>query len=101
LYFPSRLRQTTLSGWDRGAVWPPGDGNIKVQYTAGFTVIPDDIAQACQLLAAQLNAAAQFGARMMSENLGEYGYTILQHTDQYPDLTSVPILLAPYRDIVI
>lgn len=35
-------------------LWPEGDGNISVTYTAGYAAIPDAVSKACAFLAKQL-----------------------------------------------
>jgi hypothetical protein len=78
LVYPSGLRQGTLSGWDRGVVWPTGDGNIKVQYTAGYTTIPADLQEATNQIAKQMKAMDERGLILASENYIDYAYTLLQ-----------------------
>lgn len=86
----------------RGPVWPIGQGNLKVEYTAGYA--PKDIPT--PIVAAVLNVVAFMAANMpaggilQSENLGSYSYSRF-----FPPIGSIPLLgstvqmLAPYREI--
>lgn len=102
IYYPSGIRAGTLTGWDRGAIWPPGDGNIKVIYTAGYTAatMPGDLIEAVCMLAAQLKAAKDQGHPLQQESFIDYSYTLMQ-SSKAPFLSEVRSLLAPYREILV
>lgn len=99
IVYPSGQRRGTLSGFDRAAVWPIGDGNIKVTYTAGYSTIPGDLEAACNMLAAQIRSAREQGRPMQSENFIDYSYQLLTNT-KFAELSEVRSLLAPYREIL-
>ena len=56
-----------------GAVFPAAARNVRVEYTAGYSTVPDDLALACVKLAAAWYAHARAGADGFSrETLGDY-----------------------------
>lgn len=63
---------------DRG-VWPCGNGNIKVVYTAGYTDIPEDVQEAVWLLVAEIRKMAEknVSGPLAGETFGRYSYTLL------------------------
>jgi hypothetical protein len=66
-----KLAGTRLLGW------PTGRGNIKVEYTAGYSTIPDDLNYATASLVAWMVRNQTKGAPLQSENLGAYSYNIM------------------------
>jgi len=71
-----------------------GVRNVKVTYTAGYENVPDDVAQACALLAAAwFNKGRQGGDGLADETLGDYRATY----DAEPWPAAIYALLAPYR----
>lgn len=87
-----------LSGLGWASVWPAGDGNIKVSYTAGFTNIPPEITTAVNSLAATIRLFSPNGRPMASESYIDYSYTLLTSED-IAELSSPRQWLAPYREI--
>lgn len=90
----------TLAATYRAGVWPPGLGNVKVQYTAGYGYVPDDLRLAVLQFASLVRmTAAQGGLVLGSERLGEYAYSMLQYTGtQEPGgpVSGVRSFLEPY-----
>lgn len=98
-----------------GGVWPqshwyaagrlladpqPAQGNIKVAYTAGFSSVPADIAQAAALLVAFWRNIEPRGQALQSESLGAYSYSLASAGEGGAGLPKdVRRLLAPYREI--
>ena len=76
--------------------WARGSRNITVDYTAGFTTIPDDIEAACIEIATLLYSSGERDPAMKSEKLGDYAYTMADLTEQL-SMTSRSTLEA-YRD---
>lgn len=104
LAYPSGYRQQTLSGWDRGNIWPLGDGNIKVTYTAGYaaTAIPDDLRAAVHLLVAELQAVKGLGKMLQQESYIDYSYSVMQGAaGTLPEMAEMRMILASYRDVQI
>lgn len=62
----------------RQAVWPYGQGNIKVVYTGGYETVPADIVLAVCQLSAAIYRSRQYGGdfQATSEKLSEYSYTL-------------------------
>ena len=84
----------------RLAGWPVGFGNLKVQYTAGWTEddMPSDLVYACQSLCAVMIRTQPIGALLSSESLGSYSYSILGSSDN-PEMGDVRRILSRYREI--
>jgi hypothetical protein len=57
-----------------GVNLPRGSLNVRVQYTAGYNVIPEDLQDACGLLAASLYSNPASAGELKSETLGDYSY---------------------------
>jgi hypothetical protein len=75
-------------------VWSPGINNFRVQYTAGYATIPEDIQEACAIWVAQL-----FWDTKRDPGLGQAGFTgVTQFTPFSTMPPSVGLLLMPYRD---
>lgn len=95
----------TLWGGPRGAVWPRGQGNIKVEYTAGYNPIPDDLIRAGALLCALMvrtGPSATGSAALTSESLGGYSYSLsYPGTDDPPEITSARQILSRYREVTV
>lgn len=90
----------------RQSVWPVGEGNIKVTYTAGYATVPADITLAVYQLAATVYNNRFFGgAFIASERLGEYSQTLhsaLNGSGALADVVgSVAFSLRPYLDLTV
>lgn len=94
------LRNPDFEG---GGIWPRGIGNIKVTYTAGYATIPSDLATAATSLAVQLVQAAERGAPLSGETIGDYSYQLLNNPagagSAAPVLGAVASILARYREL--
>ncbi len=77
--FPSDLvRFRGRSGglaWSPGPTWPIGAGNIKIEYTYGFSVIPEDIKLAVETAHAIVRNTTRYGWPVTSESLTDYSYS--------------------------
>ncbi len=69
---------------------------VVIEYTAGFSTIPDDVAQACVEIAAAAYRARFMDANVESESIGDYSYTSAVRTAGEDLLDS---LLSEWRDI--
>lgn len=87
-----------LTGRARPA-WPRGLRNIKVVYTAGYSLIPDDIKLAVDQTAAWVSRNAPLGGfGLTGESLEDYSYNLASAAvGTLPELGSARQLLAPYR----
>jgi hypothetical protein len=100
-FFPRTQTTGSLVG-GIGPVWPRGDGNIKVVYTAGYTSIPADLTQATNQLAAYaFNNADWGGMQATGESLDRYSYTLAAEAlnGSWAALGTTRSLLAPYREL--
>ncbi len=78
--------------------WPRGYGNIKVQYSAGFSPVPADIVQCANALVAGMVRDGKAGGTIQSESLGAYSYSLLMGS-QDPEIGSVRSMLSRRRDM--
>jgi hypothetical protein len=90
----------------RRSVWPIGQGNIKVTYTAGYDPVPADVTGAVLQMAALMHRTRLYGGNFLpSERLGEYAYTLtsaLQGNGALADqVGSMQMLLRPYLELTI
>lgn len=96
-------RGNTLSA-ARAPFWPMGTGNLKVTYTAGFTIVPDDIQMAIWQMVSFVKAGAKYGGQLPgSESLGEYSYSLMSQalTSGTAQLMDVRKTLGYYRDLAV
>lgn len=92
----------TLLAGARGTPWLRGYGNIRVVYVAGYSQVPDPIAQATVQVASEMYLAASRGGHLpSSENLGDYSYSLGSDGEGRPSLTIVKGLLAPYKERIL
>ncbi|OAI46878.1 hypothetical protein AYO44_10505 [Planctomycetaceae bacterium SCGC AG-212-F19] len=76
-------------------VWPVGVNNFRVQYTAGYATVPEDVQEACAELVATWFAQRGRDLSLHSEDTaGTYRYTA-EANQQLP--RRVRALLRPYR----
>lgn len=78
-----------------GIMVPRGNQFARIQYSAGFNILPDDLQQACALLTATFFADPAAAGELESESLGDYSYR--KNTDEILP-KRVRRLLLPYRD---
>ncbi len=76
-------------------IWPVGINNFRVQYTAGYANIPDDVQEACAELVATYFQQRGRDLSLASEDIANaYRYTALNADKLPPRVVS---LLRPYR----
>ena len=93
----------TRWGGPMGPVWPAGQGNIKVQYYAGYTdaTMPVELIQAGAQWLAWALRTGQIGPNsgdVSSESVGSYSYNLA--TNPAPDVGSIRNLLSNFREVV-
>lgn len=77
-------------------VWPVGVNNFRVQYTAGYATIPEDVQEATAQLVASWFAGRGRDLTLASEHTsGSYAYAAQPAGGQLPE--RVRALLRPYR----
>ncbi len=84
--------------------WPGGQGNIKVQYSAGYSAaeLPADLTYAATMLVAYMVRVLPTGAPLQSEGLGSYNYSIATLSGgigTVPELGTIARTLSRYRDV--
>lgn len=96
-YYPEIMYAGRLSSY-RMPIWPRGDRNIRVAYTAGYhpSFIPPALSYAVAMLAAQMVRIQPSGTALASENLGNYSYQVLQSDE--PAMGDIRRVLASYRE---
>lgn len=83
-------------GWLLCGVWPVGVGNFRVQYTAGYSAVPDDVQEACAALTATWFQQRGRDLSLSAENVaGTYSYATAG-VERLPP--RVRALLHPYVD---
>lgn len=80
-------------------VWPPGINNFRVQYTAGYTTIPEAVQLACAQWVAELYYQTQRDPELLNASSAPAGGTATSYSYVPPDGPPVRVkhLLAPYR----
>lgn len=76
--------------------WPRGIANIKVQFTAGYAAVPQDLKLALCQFASQIRAARDKGMVTASETLGDYSYQLMSF-DKSTDLGDARSILRRYK----
>lgn len=84
-------------------VWPVGQKNIKVGYTAGYITIPQDLINAIHAITGEVWTMAGKGGKVQSETLGQYSYELavgesLKGTDA--EIATARETLSRYRSIL-
>jgi hypothetical protein len=79
-------------------VWPFGRMNIKVTYTAGYSVVPDDLKLALLKTAAIARKKIDIVGDISGETIGSYSYSIAQNISSDPLLSDVAAVLSHYAE---
>ena len=79
-----------LRGW-----FPAGCQNVRIDYTAGFASIPEDVQHACAELVARWLDVSRRDRGLSGERLGDYQYWSAR--EGLP--ATVKALLSPYRAV--
>lgn len=98
-WFPSDIvYYKSLGGlsYRQGPVWPQGIGNVKVTYSYGFSVIPNDIKLAVTTAVGTAVNSVKYGFPYSSESLGAHSVSVAVAMD--PQFGAVRQLLSRYRD---
>lgn len=95
--------QTAGPLWMNGrvaAAWPVGHGNVKVTFTAGYSSVPADLADAVNQIAIFRYSYRKMAGPMQSESLGDYSYSLAALNNE-PMLGTARSILAGYRELPI
>jgi hypothetical protein len=76
--------------------FPAGDGNLRVEYSAGYSTVPEAVQQACALLVAQWYSEGKHDAARRFDGLGDAQYSRFT-PEGFPE--PVRRLLAPWRNL--
>lgn len=79
--------------------WPRGYGNIKVVYTYGFAVIPDDIKLAVATAVSIVMNSTRWGFPSAGEGVGGHSWSL--SITREPEFGTVRQLLSRYRDLAL
>lgn len=71
-HYPTHVAPAVELGGD---LWPPGQLNVFVSYTAGYATVPDDLARLCDELSATILRAGTHDSNLISESVQGYSYT--------------------------
>lgn len=99
-----------------GSIWPiiarlvatnllapfqgPCLGNIKVEYIAGYAIIPNDLQFAVALTAKFMQRTINYGGMMLeSERLGDYAYGLLTNPAFMQQAGSILNILGRYKEV--
>jgi len=97
--WPSDLVYNRYAGglsYQKPPFWPAGYGNVKVTYTYGFAVIPQDIKLAVATAVGCMANSVKWGYPLTSESLG--AHSVGMHIAREPEFGTVRQLLSRYRD---
>ena len=76
---PDQAVEDYLADFDRGVVYGrqlTGYRAVLIDYTAGYATVPDDIEQACLMVAASIYQGRKRDPNLNSESLGGYSYSL-------------------------
>jgi hypothetical protein len=77
-------------------IWPVGINNFRIQYTAGYITVPEDVQEACAELVASWFVQRGRDLTLQREAIsGSYAYGAAASRGQLPD--RIKALLRPYR----
>jgi hypothetical protein len=77
-------------------IWPPGINNFRIQYTAGYATIPEDVQEACAELVTSWFVARGRDMTLEREQFtGSNTYLTERNKAQLPD--RIKAILRPYR----
>lgn len=98
-FYPENFYSGKLGAY-RLPMFPRGDGNIELHYSAGYDprYIPYDLSYAACMLVAQMARIQPTGVNLSGEGLGGFSYSVLMNPDN-PDLGEIRRVLARYREV--
>jgi hypothetical protein len=76
-------------------IWPVGIDNFRIQYTAGYSAVPDDVQEACTEVVVGLFKMFDHGQLWQAQHANQVALTLLAKDELLPP--NVRLLLAPYR----
>jgi hypothetical protein len=82
-------------------IWPIGINNFRVQYTAGYTTIPEAVQEACARWVSMAWNETQRDPALAGQAVPGSISQTWQHEDPMNPPASVRVLLAPYRRVTV
>ncbi|HEY7423032.1 MAG TPA: hypothetical protein VH682_02205 [Gemmataceae bacterium] len=82
-------------------IWPIGINNFRVQYTAGYTAVPEAVQEACALWVAIAYYQTQRDPNLLSQSLAGTISQLWGQQDPRNPPPRVRALLAPYRRLTV
>jgi hypothetical protein len=76
---------------------PDGRQSLLVEYVGGFTTVPDDLVQACLVVASRLFRNRSKDSSISTESLGDYSYSFRNKAEEEAEIR---MLLEGYRKII-
>ena len=70
------IRQDAFPMASHNARYPSALQSTLIEYSAGYTTTPDDIHQACLVLAGTMYLSRKSDTSLQSESLGDYSYSM-------------------------
>lgn len=70
------IRQDAFPMAHHGARYPSALQSTLIEYSAGYTAVPDDIHQACMVIAGTMYLSRKSDSSLQSESLGDYSYSM-------------------------
>jgi hypothetical protein len=101
-HYPTHVAPLAEIGGD---LWPEGQLNIFVSYTAGYATIPDDLARLCDELSATILRAGTHDSSVTTESTQGYSYAHAGNgwmTDGFKDRLNAHRIMPPiptYEDV--
>lgn len=94
-------RRSYRAGGRLAAYTGPGEGNVKVTYTGGYSTIPKDLELAVHQVAARARLGRSFGASPESESYEGYSYNLAGQVKTAMSAGDAVVTLARYRRLVL
>ena len=70
------IRQDAFPMASHNARYPSALQSTLIEYSAGYTTVPDDIHQACMVIAGTMYLSRKSDSSLQSESLGDYSYSM-------------------------
>ncbi len=70
------IRQDAFPMTSHNARYPSALQSTLIEYSAGYTTVPDDIHQACLVIAGTMYLSRKSDTSLQSESLGDYSYSM-------------------------
>lgn len=99
-HYPSHIPPLVARG---GSIWPDGQLNVFVAYTAGYATTPADLGMLCNELAATILRSGGHDMNVSSESMGGYSYSLTGQgwmTEHFQDRLEAWCSMAPFPEYI-